>query len=408
MAFPTLRLPTRTTPTATQLADRVFVIGMALCMIGLLMVMSASAFLQTAGEGVAEGNPYRLAARQGLCLLIAIAAYIGVRRMRLAAIDRFARPALVGVGVLLVLVLVPGIGSVEGNASRWLRLGPLSFQPSEVAKLALIVFLAHWLARERDVLRSFKEGVLPTVGIIALVCGLIALEPDLGTSVLLASVSFAMLIVAGMHVRHLLPFAIVGLPAFIAVMALRFEHIVPRFRAFLDPMAHYQTKQSLLALGSGGVFGLGLGQGRQKLAYLPQVHGDFLFASIGEELGLIGTFAVLGLFGLLIWTAVRMLMKVRDPFAFFVGTGVTTLIGLQAAINIAVVTASAPPKGIALPFISQGGTSLIVMVTGLALLVNAGQRADEARARAAGTATRARPAHPHGRAAIERVAHGTS
>lgn len=369
----------RTPPGPDVLANRIFVIGMALSLIGLITVMSASAFLYSAADNPygPDADPYRLVKRQAICLLAAVGVYCAVRRIPLPWIDRHARLGLVAICLVLVAVLIPGIGTVEGNASRWLRIGSFSVQPSEFAKVGLIVVLAHRLARGRRAIGDFWQGVLPTVGLIVLVCGLIALEPDLGTSVLLGSISGMMLLVAGVSVRHLLPFIAVGAPLFLAFMIARFEHILPRFRAFLDPMSHYQTKQSLLALGSGGVGGVGLGQGKQKLSYLPQIHGDFLFASIGEEMGLIGTLAVLGLFAALIVYAARMLQQVKDPFAFFLGVGIVGLLGLQAAINIAVVTATAPPKGIALPFISQGGTSLVVMMAALALLVSIGHRAAE-------------------------------
>jgi cell division protein FtsW len=355
-------------------ANRVFFIGMALCLIGLVMLMSTGAFVRASGslEGYA-GDPYRLFKRQAICLVVAIMVYIGLRRISFSQLDRLARPFLVAACVLLVAVLLPHVGAEEGHARRWFRIGPASIQPSEFAKLALILFLAHYLARHRDRLHDFRQGVLPPVFVILVVSGLVALEPDLGTSVLLATIGFMMLLVAGVRVRHLVPFAGVGLPALVGFMAFRFDHVLPRIRAFLNPMECYQTRQSLLALGSGGWHGTGLGEGRQKLAFLPQVHGDFLFASIGEELGLLGCLTVLVLFAAFLFFSARLLGRVRAPFPFFVGVGVTGLIGLQAAMNIAVVTASVPPKGIALPFLSQGGTSLLVMVAGLALLVGVGR-----------------------------------
>jgi len=349
---------------------------MALTVIGLIMLMSAGAFIPTDGGQGYQGDPYRLVKRQAACLMIALAVYCVLRRVPLHALDRLARVGLVLAVIPLVLVLVPGIGSVEGSARRWFRIGSTSIQPSEFAKLALIIYLAHYLTHYRHRFADFRGGVLPPVGVILVVTGLVALEPDVGTAVLLASVGFTMLLVAGLRIRHLIPFACVGLPALVGVMALKFEHILPRIKAWLDPMSCYQTRQSLLALGSGHLFGRGLGEGRQKLAFLPQIHGDFLFASIGEELGLVGSLAVLALFAGLVIYSVRLLSRVREPFPFFLGVGVVGLIGLQAAINIAVVTASVPPKGIALPFISQGGTSLLVMWGGLALLVGAGATAE--------------------------------
>jgi len=357
-------------------ADRLFFICLVLSVIGLTMLMSAGAFMPTPDGDAYHSDPYRLVKRQAICLMLALAVYCAIRRVPVGALDRLARIGLVTGVIALVLVMVPGIGSEEGRARRWFRVGATSIQPSEFAKLALIVYLAHYLTHYRDRLVDFRRGVLPPVGVILVVAGLVALEPDLGTAVLLACVGFTMLLVAGMRIRHLIPFACVGLPALVGLMALKFDHILPRIKAWLDPMSCYQTRQSLLALGSGHFFGLGLGEGRQKLAFLPQIHGDFLLASIGEELGLVGSLAVLALFAGFIVYSVRLLSRVHDPFRFFLGVGVVGLIGLQAAINIAVVTASVPPKGIALPFISQGGTSLLVMWSGLALLVSAGETAE--------------------------------
>jgi cell division protein FtsW len=360
-------------PGSAICADRLFIICVILSVIGLIMLMSAGAFLPTAGSDGYHSDPYRLVKRQAICLMIALAIYSVLRRVPFETLDRLARIGIVLAVIPLVLVLVPGIGTVEGSARRWFRVGSISIQPSEFAKLALILFLAHYLTHYRHRLSDFRRGVLPPVGVVLLLAGLVALEPDVGTAVLLASIGFMMLLVAGLRVRHLFPFACVGLPALVGLLAIKFEHILPRIKAWLDPMSCYQTRQSLLALGSGHLFGQGLGEGRQKLAFLPQIHGDFLFASIGEELGLVGSLAVVTLFVGLIVFSVRLLSQVRDPFRFFVGVGVVGLIGLQAAINIAVVTASVPPKGIALPFISQGGTSLLVMWGGLALLVGAGE-----------------------------------
>jgi len=368
----TLIAPSRS---ARQDTDRVFVICAVLCLIGLLMLMSAGAFV---GAGGALGDdPYRLFKRQAVALLLALGLYCVVRRVPLTWMDRGARLGLLLACLMLVLVLIPGLGSVEGNARRWFRFGPVSFQPSEFAKLALVLFLAHFLSRQRHCLNDFRTGVVPVVAVIMVVAGLVALEPDLGTAVLLAVVGFTMLIVAGVRVRHLLPFVGFALPVLVGVMALRFEHIIPRIKAFLDPMGCYQTRQSLLALGSGHWFGRGLGEGRQKLAFLPQIHGDFLFAGIGEELGLVGCLLVLGLFAAFLVCSVRLLGRVRQPFPFFLGVGIVALVGLQAAMNIAVVTATVPPKGIALPFLSQGGTSLLVMFAALALLVAAGRTAGD-------------------------------
>ena len=288
-------------------------------------------------------------------------------------------PALVGItALLLVLTLVPHVGLQTGGARRWLGLSALSFQPSEVAKLTLVLFMAAKLSTIGVDVRSLVRGVVPALLVAALLAVPILLEPDMGTASLLMFTAFGMLFCAGARVEHLV-LAVLALvpPVALAVGASAYKRA--RILAFLDPWKDAQNTgfhivQSLLALGSGGIFGLGLGASRQKFFYLPEAHTDFIFAVIGEELGLLGTMIVLSLFAAFAIRAFMLAQRTADRFGFFVICGCALLIVIQAFINIGVVTSSWPVTGVPLPFISFGGTSLIVSLVAVALIMNVARR----------------------------------
>jgi cell division protein FtsW len=280
--------------------------------------------------------------------------------------------------LVLVLVLVPHIGMKINGARRWIALGPLRFQPSEFAKLGLILVLAAYIDRFQRQMPTFKRGLLIPGAIIAGIVGLVFVEPDRGTSILLAAVGGMMLVVAGVRVRILIG------PVVLAVLALAYS-------IWNDPMrlkrifswiyleenkdgVGYQAYQAMLALGQGGWFGLGLGNGRQKLGFVPEHHTDFIFSIIGEELGLIATIGVVLMFILLVICGLYIAWHAREPFGFYLGCGVTFLIGLQTFINIGVVTSVLPNKGLSLPFISYGGSSLLVMLTAVGLMLSVARR----------------------------------
>ena len=298
---------------------------------------------------------------------------------------RPAAPWIFGAAVvLLALVLVPGIGSVEGGARRWLSLGGFTFEPSELAKLALVLLVARLLSARDDGAASFNRVGFPVLFWLGVCFALVMRQPDLGTASLYLLTTFVMLFAGGARLLHLAVQAAIAVPAllgFIYASSYR-RH---RFLAFLNPWSDpkvtgYHIIQSLYALGSGGVLGLGLGQSRQKFGYLPAQHTDFIFAIIGEELGFVGACAVVILFLVLAYRGVRIAMRADDRFGYFLAMGVTSSIALQAFINIGVVTASWPVTGVPLPFISYGGTSLVVTLfcVGLLASVSRGSRAPAA------------------------------
>jgi cell division protein FtsW len=276
-------------------------------------------------------------------------------------------------------VLVPGIGSKAGGARRWIRFFGFGFQPSEVAKFALVIYLADLTARKRYLMQRFTYGFLPPILVIGLVSGLVLLEPDMGTSVAICFIGFLMLFVSGTRIRHL---ALVG-AGVVPVMSLAVVMEPYRFRrilAFFNPWgdsrgAGFQLIQSFVALGSGGFFGVGLGQSKQKLFYLPESHTDFIFSIIGEELGFLGTASVLMLFAVLIWFTLRIAFKIKDPFMSRVVLGIGAVIAFEVIVNIGVSTGVLPTKGLPLPFISYGGSSLVCHLAAMGIVLNMSREA---------------------------------
>jgi len=276
--------------------------------------------------------------------------------------------------ILLILVLIPGIGVQVGHARRWFRIFGFSFQPSELAKLGLIVFLAYSLERKAKKIKSFSIGFLPNIAVAALFSFFVLLQPDFGTAGMMALVVFVLLFAAGVRAFYLIgTIVMAGIVSCLLIM--RSEYRLKRVLTFLgylsDPLgASYQIKQSLLAFGSGGLWGAGLGNGRQKLFYLPEPHTDFILSVIGEELGLIGVFAILILFFLLLNSGIMLSLKARDLFGTYLGLGITSLIGIEAAINMGVVMGLLPTKGSTLPFVSYGGTSLVIKLMSVGIMLN--------------------------------------
>jgi len=285
--------------------------------------------------------------------------------------------------VLLVLVLIPGIGVKAGGARRWLHVAGQSVQPSEIAKIALVILLAHYGERYQRFMAAPIRGLIIPGTLICIVLGLIFREPDWGTTLLLAAVGVVMLLVAGVRWRYLVAPALAGCIAFTFVL-LNNETRLNRVKSWMDPEATkggvgYQSWQGMVALGSGGVKGLGLGDSRQKFGYLPEHETDFIFAIIGEELGLVGTIGVVVAFVVVMICGVRIAWNARDTFGMLLATGLTFLIGLQAFINIGVVTGTLPNKGLPLPFISRGGSNLFLMLMCVGLLLSIARRAGDSR-----------------------------
>jgi cell division protein FtsW len=284
--------------------------------------------------------------------------------------------------VLLVAVFAPApIGIYKNGAHRWLNLRVGSFQPSEFAKLALIVVIAWYCERFQRQMPRFWKGLVIPAAFIAPVLGLIFLEPDYGTTILLAAVSATMLIIAGVRLTFIVPVAVAGLVA-IGVSVMNNPNRLERVMAFLHPELHkdgkgFQQYQAMIALGSGGTTGVGLGDGRQKFFYVPENHTDFILSIVGEELGLVATLGVVAAFLGLALSALYIASHARDRFGGLLGCGIAFLIGFQAIINIGVVSSALPNKGLSLPFVSYGGSNLLIMLTSIGVLLNIARHARE-------------------------------
>src|SRR5947209_1446586 len=361
-----------------QADEWLFGATVALALFGVIMVYSASAIV-AAGENHTQ---YFDVARQGLWTLIGLAAMLAGMRFDYG---RLRSPAIAYGLLALSVVLLVGVFAFSpvNGARRWIRFAGFSMQPSEIAKLSLAIFLARFLERRAGREADFWRTFVPSVAVTGLLALLVVAEPDLGTALMLAVVCTVVLFTAGAQLRHM---ALAAAPALMGLAGLLI--FVPfrmrRMTAFLDPWADpqgtsYQVVQSLLAVGSGGVHGLGFTEGRQKMFFLPFAHSDFIFAVVGEELGLFGGLAVVALFGLLLWRGMRAAMRAPDRFGMLLGLGIVTGIVAQALFNMSVVLALLPTKGIPLPFISYGGSSLVPTLFAAGVLLNISQHAGAAR-----------------------------
>jgi len=345
-----------------------------LVVLGIVMIYSASAFI-----AVREHKPqYYFLVRQLVWTVIGAGALAVVYRIDYRVYRRWALPAAVASLVLLIAVLVPPFGHFKSGVRRWIGLGPVDFQPSELAKLGLVVFLAAVLAAKREAfLKDGWKAILPELGVVAACLGLIMLEPDLGTTITLAVSLGAVLFVGGLRLRPLLICGGIGAAA-VAFSLYRNAYQRDRLMIFFDPWSAargkgYQTVQAFLALGRGGIAGTGPAASRQKLFFLPAPHTDFILAVIGEELGFIGLVGVVALFGVILWRGMRIALRAPDLFGTYLAFGLTFCLFLQAVINIMVVAGLMPTKGLTLPFLSYGGTSLVVSLAAVGILLNISQ-----------------------------------
>jgi cell division protein FtsW len=354
----------------------VFGVAVVLLSIGVVMVYSASAIV--AADRFQD--PYFFLKKQVFWALLGAACLWGALRTDYRRLERVVLPLLVVAAALLVLVLVPPIGQAINGTRRWIRLGPVSFQPAELAKLALVVYLAAFLARKREALGDFRRGLLPPLAVTGLLAALVLAQPDLGSCLTLVALTLALLFLAGGRVAHLGLLLASALPLLaIAIWAAPYR--LRRITAFMDPWSDprgggFQIIQSWLALGNGGLFGQGIGGSKQKLFYLPESHTDFIFAILGEELGFVGAAAVVGLFVVLVWRGLRIGLRTPDPFGAYLALGITVLIATQTLVNLGVVTGLLPTKGLPLPFISFGGSALLVTMLATGVLLNISQHAN--------------------------------
>ncbi len=341
---------------------------LALVGIGIVMVYSTSAII----AGDRFGDPYYFLKRQALYAAVGFVLMLAMMFFPYETLKRFAYPILIFSVLLLVVVLVPGIGHRTGGAMRWLKIGSFSFQPSEFAKLGLVIFLAYLLAKKEEKIRSFSFGFLPPVLLSGLVIALVMKEPDFGAAFFLTAMVFLLLFVGGARVVYIACAFLTAIPVAYALLmnvGYRYRRLMSFIRPWEDPNGtSFQIIQSFLSFGSGGLFGLGLGEGRQKLFFLPAPHTDFIFSVIGEELGLVGATAVVLLFFILTLRGIQIGLSLEDRFGVFLALGITLMISLQAVINMGVVLGLLPTKGLTLPFISYGGTSLIANLAGVGIL----------------------------------------
>ena len=341
---------------------------LALVGIGIVMVYSTSAII----AGDRFGDPYYFLKRQALYAAVGFVLMIVMMFLPYEILKRFAYPILVSSVFLLIAVLIPGIGHRTGGAMRWLKIQSFSFQPSEFAKLGMVIFLAYLLAKKEEKIRSFSFGFLPPVLLSGLVIALVMKEPDFGAAFFLTVMVFLLLFVGGARVIYIASAFLIAIPVAYALLmnvGYRYKRLMSFIRPWEDPSGtSFQIIQSFLSFGSGGLFGLGLGEGRQKLFFLPAPHTDFIFSVIGEELGLVGATVVVLLFFILTLRGIQIGLSLEDRFGVYLALGITLMISLQAVINMGVVLGLLPTKGLTLPFISYGGTSLIANMAGVGIL----------------------------------------
>ncbi len=342
--------------------------------LGMTMVLSTSYLYsqERYGDGTYFFRKQLIAMGAGLIALVACSIAPST------LYRRFAYPLLAISFIILVMVLIPGIGVNRGGARRWIMFPGFVFQPSELAKLSIVFYLAHSMAKKEETIRTFSVGVLPHLIISGVFAGLLLLEPDFGTALILTMLLYFMLFIGGVRVSHLLSTALLALPVLAYVM-MTAEYRLRRLMTFLDPWSDatgsgFHVIQSLIAFGSGQLFGRGLGESRQKLFYLPEAHTDFVYSVVGEELGLLGALAVLALFGVIIVRGLRLTAKIEEPFDQYLAFGLTVLLGLQALIHMGVVMGLMPTKGLVLPFISYGGSAMVINLMEAGILLGLSRR----------------------------------
>jgi len=340
--------------------------------IGIVMVYSASSALAFKKFG----SQYYFLKKQSLFALLGIVALISCSRFPYRFFRSLTYPLLILALIFLAAILMTGLGYSAGGAKRWFRLGSFSFQPSEFARFALIIYLAYSMNKKKDVLKNFYVGFLPHIMMLFMFTVLIIFQPDFGSVVILGVLTWIMLFVGGVRLSYLIASLGLILPAAYFFM-ISADYRLKRITSFMDPWQHsandgYQIVHSLMAFGTGGIWGAGIGNGYQKLFYLPEPHTDFIFSVIGEELGLWGILIILGLYILILWRGISIASNCRDSFGSFLAIGLTTAIGLQVCVNMGVALGLLPTKGLTLPFLSYGGTSLLLNMAYIGILMNIG------------------------------------
>ena len=337
--------------------------------IGLVMVLSASS-----PSALSEsGDSYKYFSKQLLFAILGIIAMLFISKIDYRFYQKFYKHAWIVSLILLALVLL--IGKNINGAKRWIQLGGLSFQPSELTKYVVVLFLALSIDIKGDGIKDFWTGIVPYLALSGFFAALVLAEKNLSIAAIIMIVTFILLFISGGKIKHLFGIVLPTLLTLAIFFIFSSDYRRARMLNFIDPWKDaagdgYQLIQSFYALGSGGITGLGLGQSRQKTLYMPEPHNDFIFSIIGEELGLIGCLLIISLFIIFIWRGVRIAIKAKDTYGKLLAMGITSIIAVQAIINIAVVTGSMPVTGVPMPFISYGGTSLVINLTAMGILLN--------------------------------------
>lgn len=342
-----------------------------LVLFGLIMVFSASYYSSISQDG----NPYSYLVRHGAWVVFGLVAMAFGALFDYRKYKKWALPILIVSVILLVLVLTP-LGQTTNGATRWIKVGPVTLMPGEIAKIAAIIFVAWFLSEDASRIKSLKRGILPLLGIIAVYGTLIVKQPNLSTAITVCGIIIAMMLVAGLKWRYVATAGGIGVVGILSIVIfMKDTYWYNRLTSFTDPFQDalgdgYQAVQSLLALGSGGLFGVGLGKSVQKNLYLPEPQNDFILAIIGEELGYIGVLLLIALYCLFIWRGIHIALNAPDQFGLLLASGIVLMVAIQVILNIAVVTSSMPPTGINLPFISYGGNALLIFMFSAGVLLN--------------------------------------
>lgn len=341
-----------------------------LVLVGLLMVYSSTAILSTRQYG----NGFHYLWNHLFTLIISIMAMFTISRLDYQKFRHLGIILLIFSFILLLLVFIPGIGLSVNGARRWIKLWPTTFQPSELVKLSLVIFLASYMSRNIYRMKELRYGILIPVGIMAGFQFLILLQPDFGGMMNIGILTLGLLFLGGARLIYLVSIVLLSLPL-IYVLIASSSYRWKRVTAFIDPWqdpfgSGFQLVQSFIAFGRGSILGAGIGNSKQKLFFLPEAHTDFIFSLVGEELGLIGVITVIGLFIWLITKGIRIAGRTEEPFGYYLSVGLTMMIGVQAIINFAVATGLIPTKGLPLPFISYGGSALLVNMLAIGILMN--------------------------------------
>jgi cell division protein FtsW len=350
--------------------DRVLAASVvALVGFGIVMVYSASAVFASKEFGT---STYFLS-RQAAFAVLGIAAMAVSSQIDYRLYKKVTYPILF-LAAMGLLICATSLGTKVGGASRWIRIGPIGIQPSEISKLAVILYLSYSLAKKAEKIKTFAVGFLPHVVVTAVFMGLLLLQPDFGTAVVIALCTFTLLFVAGTRMGYLVGAVLLAAPIAYQIVAGS-AYRMRRITAFLDPWQYrsnvgYQISESLMSFGSGGLWGVGLGDGKQKLFFLPEAHNDFISAIIGEELGFVGIVGMLFVYSLIVWRGFKIAWLAADAYGTYLAFGISSLLGMQVLVNLGVAMGALPTKGLTLPFVSYGGSSLVLMLWAMGILIN--------------------------------------